>query len=121
MADITINIRFRGGKCKTMTIPAPIRECDRLRTSPDIVAQIDKLLSERTDGEIASILNEQGLKTGAGDPFTATSVRWIKTSKHLKSLRHRLREKGMLTSGEMAKQLGLTRNPVMRLLKLGQL
>ncbi len=48
--EITINIRFRGGLCKTMTIPAPIRECDRLRTSPDIVAQIDTRLSVHTDG-----------------------------------------------------------------------
>ena len=119
---ITVSIRFRGGRTQTIEVPAPIRECDRRRTSPAIIAQIDALLDDgHPDSEIAAILNERGLKTGAGDPFTATSVEWARRAAHVKSLRQRLRAKGMLTSTEMGQQLGVDRQTVVKRAKLGQL
>ena len=119
---ITLDVRFRGGRMQTLEVPAPIRECDRRRTRATTVAQIDALLDdERTDGEIATILNERGLKTGAGEPFTAMSVQWVRYAAHLRSLRQRLRAKGMLTSTEIARQLATDRNTVMQRLHRGEL
>lgn len=119
---ITLGIRFRGGRTQTLEVPAPIRECDRRRTRAATVAQIDALLDdEHTDGEIATILNQRGLKTGAGEPFTATSVQWVRYAAHLVSLRKRLRARGMLTSTEIALQLGTDRNTVMQRLHRGEL
>jgi excisionase family DNA binding protein len=103
-------------------VPAPIRVCDQRRTRAAIVAQIDALLDEEhTDREIATILNERGLKTGAGDPFTATSVQWVRYAAHLESLRQRLRRKGMLTTTEISQRLGVHRDTVMKRLSQGRL
>jgi len=120
--QFSLSIRFRGGRTQTLKVPAPIRECDRRRTRADIVAQIDALLDEgRTDKEIAAIFNERGLKTGAGESFTVTSVRWVRSAMHIKSLRKRLRAKGMLTSTEMGRLLGVDRQTVVKRAKLGEL
>jgi DNA invertase Pin-like site-specific DNA recombinase len=120
--EFSLSIRFRGGRTQTLKVPAPIRECDRRRTRADIVAQIDALLDEgRTDKEIAAIFNERGLKTGAGESFTVTSVRWVRSVMHIKSLRKRLRAKGMLTSTEMGRLLGVDRQTVVKRAKLGEL
>ena len=120
--EFSLSIRFRGGRTQIVKVPAPIRECDRRRTRADIVAQIDALLDEgRTDKEIAAIFNERGLKTGAGEVFTATSVQWVRKTMHIKSLRKRLRNKGMLTSTEMGQQLGVDRQTVVKRAKLGEL
>lgn len=119
---IEIGIRFRGGRTQRLQVPAPIRECDRRRTDRDTVAQIDALLDGgHTDSEIAAILNGRGLKTGAGMPFTATNVRWAKQVFHLKSLKQRLLAKGMLTSYEIAAQLGVKRATVIERVRYGQL
>ena len=120
--EITLRIRFRGGRTQTIEVPAPIRECDRRRTDPAIIVQMDELLDDgHPDSKIATILNERGLKTGAGDPFTATSVEWARRAAHLKSLRQRLRAEGMFTSTEMGQQLGVDRQTVVKRAKLGQL
>ena len=57
----------------------------------------------------------------AGEPFTATSVQWVRYAAHLDSLRQRLRAKGMLTSTEIARQLGTDRKTVMQRLCRGEL
>ena len=120
--EITLGIRFRGGRTQTIKVPAPMRECDRRRTHPDTVAQIDTLLDdEHTDGKIASILNDRGLKTGAGEPFTAMGVQRVRHAAHLQSLRERLRAKGMLTCTEIASQLGVSRHTIMKRLRRGEL
>jgi DNA invertase Pin-like site-specific DNA recombinase len=119
---ISLDIRFRGGRTQSIEVPAPIRACDQRRTRAATVAQIDALLDdEHTDGEIAAILNERGLKTGAGEPFTATSVQWVRYAAHLRSLRKRLRAKGMLTSTEIARQLATDRKTVMQRIHRGEL
>jgi len=119
---ISLDIRFRGGRTQSVEVPAPIRACDQRRTRANIVAQIDALLDdEHTDGEIAAILTERGLNTGAGQSFTATNVQWVRYAHHLKSLRQRLRAKGMLTSTEIARELATDRRTVMQRLHRGQL
>ena len=119
--QISISIRFRGGRTQVLEVPAPIKECDRRRTDPETVALIDALLDQHADREIAMILTERGIKTGVGDSFTARSVQWVKTATHLKSFRQRQLAKGMLTSSEIARQLSITRDAVSGKLKRGEL
>ncbi len=102
---ITAHIRCRGGRTETLTIPIPLNAWQRRQTDPRVVAEMDRLLDEHTDGQVAEILRERGRITGAGEPFTTKSVQWVRRSAGLKSLRERLRAKGMLTSDEMAAQL----------------
>ena len=104
---ITAHIRCRGGRTETLSIPIPLNAWQRRQTDASVVAEIDRLLDKHTDGQVAEILCERGLTTGAGEPFTSRSVKWARRAAGLKSLRERLRAKGMLTTDEMAAQLGV--------------
>src|SRR5207247_5144130 len=64
---------------------------------------------EYTDAHVAAILNERGLRTGAGAVFDSESVRWVRFSAGLESLKKRLLGAGMLTSKQMAARLGVSR------------
>lgn len=54
------------------------------------VYQIDALLGEYTDAQVANVLNQRGLRTGAGDAFDPTAVQWVRYSAKIKSLKQRL-------------------------------
>jgi DNA invertase Pin-like site-specific DNA recombinase len=109
---ITAHVRFRGGRAQTLSIPIPLNAWQLRATERRVLVEMDRLLDEHTDGEVAAILRERGMRTGAGDPFTSTGVKWLRYSAGLKSLRERLRAKGMLTSDEMARRHGVTAGTV---------
>ena len=72
-----------------------------------MVAEIDALLEHHTDREVAQILNQRGLETGAGAPFSSQSFRWVRHRAGLKSLKQRLRAAGWLTTQELSAKLGV--------------
>ena len=90
-------------------------------TPSDIIAQIDHLIDEHTDKQIASILNEQGLQSGKGKPFSSSIILNIRKNHELKCRFDRLRERGMLTMNEMAARAGVSGATVRRWLKHGLL
>ena len=107
-AQLEIGIRFRGGTTRTLTIPLPLPSYRTWQTPPEIVAQIDRLLDQYTDGEIAAQLNQQGLRSGKGGRFTRITIENIRHSYGLRSRRDRLLETGMLTVREVATQLDIS-------------
>jgi hypothetical protein len=48
------------------------------RTDPTVVARVRELAPIHTDRQIATLLNQDGLTTGFGEPFTGRSVRWVR-------------------------------------------
>ncbi len=119
--EITIQIRFKGGTTATLTQPIPLPSYKTWETPPDIIAQIDHLIDEHTDKQIASILNEQGLQSGKGKPFSSSIILSIRKNHGLKCRFDRLRERGMLTMNEMAARAGVGGATVRRWLKHGLL
>jgi DNA invertase Pin-like site-specific DNA recombinase len=107
--QITVAIRFRGGATTTLTLPRPLTAQQLRATHAEVRAEIDVLLDEYTDAQVAHVLNERGVRTGAGDAFDPTSVQWVRFSAKLKSLKQRLLDAGMLTSRQLATELGVTR------------
>jgi hypothetical protein len=105
--QVSIGIRFRGGATRRLSIPVPQPACRTWQTPPQIVAQIDRLLDQYTEGEIAAQFNRQGLHSGKGGRFKRTTIENIRHSYGLSSRYDRLREKGMLTVKEIAKDLGI--------------
>jgi len=75
-------------------------------TAPAVIAEIDRLLNEHPDWEVAKILNERGLASGRQRPFSAPIVAALRKRHNLKSRYDRLREAGMLEASEMADLLG---------------
>jgi len=119
--EITAAVRFRGGATTTLTLPRPLTAQQLRATHEPVRQQIDALLAEYTDAQVARILNESGLRTGAGDAFDTASVQWVRYSAKLKSLKEPLREAGMLTGKQLSTKLGISRTTIGRLRTEGHL
>ena len=105
--QITAHVRLKGGQTHTLTLPIPLSAPQLRHTSPELIEQIDRLLDDHTEGEIAQILNQQGERSFEGKPFTATIVQRLRTTHQLTTRHQRLRARGMLTRPELARHLGV--------------
>lgn len=112
---INVSIRFKGGGTKVFDLPIPPNYFMSRKTNEKVVKEIDSLLNEYKDSEIASILNKKGLLTGDGLPFNTQSIIRIRWNYKLKSRRARLREKGLLNRKEMLQLLGIGNDTLQRL------
>jgi hypothetical protein len=102
--QISVNVRFKGGALKMLTLPLPLSAFMERKTPPEIVEEINRLLDNYHDTEIANILNARGIQTGNRLPFTPQAVKRIRGAYQLKDRYTRLREKGMLHRSEMLKR-----------------
>ena len=55
-------------------MPLPLNAWQQRMTSPNVVREIDRLLDEYTYRQIASILNDRGLRSGENNSFTSRTV-----------------------------------------------
>jgi DNA invertase Pin-like site-specific DNA recombinase len=104
--EICAQLRFKGGATRELQLPYPKTAWALRKTNSEIVAEIDRLLADHCEGEIASLLNEQGWRTSAGAKFTSRIVNKLRWSYKLKRRYERLREQGLLTAREVAQILG---------------
>ncbi|HEV2728525.1 MAG TPA: recombinase family protein [Terriglobales bacterium] len=109
---ITAHVRLRGGATRTLTVDRPLPITQIRKTKPEVVAEIDALLNEHCDREVAEILNQRGHRTWPNQPFTLKKIEHIRGTYHLKSRFRRLREQGLLTAKEMSKTLGVCETTV---------
>jgi DNA invertase Pin-like site-specific DNA recombinase len=106
--QLTAQVRFKGGATRTLVLPLPRPAWATWQTNPEVVAEIDHLLDEHTEGQIAGFLNERGWRSGKGRPFTGTLVGRIRRDHRLASRYDRLRAGGLLTKEEIADLLDIT-------------
>jgi len=106
--EITAHVRYRGGATHTLTLPLPLPAWALRKTSSEVIAELDRLLDEHTDAEIAHILTERGFRSGTSKPINALMVWRVRRHHKLKNRYQRLRERGMLTLSEAAKALGVS-------------
>jgi DNA invertase Pin-like site-specific DNA recombinase len=119
--EITAAVRFRGGATTTLTLPRPLTPQQLRATHEPVRRQIDELLDEYTDAQVARILNEQQMRTGAGDTFDTVSVKWVRYSAKIKSLKERLLDAGWLTVKQVSARLELSRSSICKLRIKGKL
>jgi len=106
------DVRFTGGATRSLDIPLP-KSCIELRTTDAIVVQeIDLLLETYTDGEIADVLNERGVRTVVNTPWTRPRIGRLRHAYHLKDRRARLLEQGLLSPGDVASRFGVALSTV---------
>ncbi len=118
---ITAAVRFRAGATTTLTLPRPLTAQQLRATHEDVRQQIDTLLDEYTDAQAAHMLNERGLRTGAGDAFDSSSIHWVRFAHKLKSLKQRLLEDGWQTAKQIACTLGVKRTTLGRWRQQGRI
>ena len=106
--QITVQIRYRGGATQTLTLPLPVPAWALRQTSPGVVAEVNRLLDQYTDAEIARVLAERGFRSGMGKPINPAMVWRVRHHYGLNSRYQRLRDKAKLTLSEVAKVLGVS-------------
>jgi hypothetical protein len=118
---VVAQIRFRGGATHTLRLPLPVSAVELRKTHSAVVAEIDRLIDDHTDMEIADILNARGLRPGVADRFSNLIIYHIRQQYRLEKRFGRLRRQGMLTLEEVTTVLGLDPATVKRRAARGQL
>jgi len=122
----TIHVRFTGGKTETLTTLNPKSSAQQVKTLPEVVELVDKLLDDHIYSEIADVLNQRGIRPGgsvrpgqADVQFTDLRVAYLVNQYGLRSRYDRLRDRGMLTKAEAAQRLGICDSTFTRWVKHG--
>jgi len=121
-----IHVRFKGGKIETLATQNPKSSGEQVKTSPQVIELVDKLLDNHTYSEIADILNQQGLRPGGSarpgrgsTRFTTLRVAYLVHRYALRSRYDRLGDRGMLTAAEAAARLHIHEATVIRWAEYG--
>ena len=118
---ISLQVRFKGGACRTLRLAMPLCAWQQRVTPATVVQEIDRLLDSHTAAQISDILNARDMTSGIGASFHRQLVARLARTYDLKPRYDRLRERGMLTLQEMAHELQVTPHTVKIWLRRGLL
>jgi len=104
--EIAVHVRFRGGATRSLQLPLPLSAPDLRRTDPAVIAEIDRLLDDHTDAEVARILDARGIRPSVADRFSSGIVVHLRRKHRLEDRFTRLRRRGLLTLAEISELLG---------------
>jgi DNA invertase Pin-like site-specific DNA recombinase len=119
--ELRMQVRFNGGTTHTITLPLPKPAWMLRQTSDTVVSEINRLLDEHTDAEIAEVLNSHGMTSGEGKAFNQLIVRRIRIAYELESRYSRMRARGLLSADEIAAALDVCRGTIQRWRRSGLL
>jgi DNA invertase Pin-like site-specific DNA recombinase len=105
---IEVHVRLRGGATRSLTLEKPLPIAQIRKTKPEVVAEIDALLEDHCDRQVADVLNRQGRRTWQDEPFNLKKIAHIRWAFNLKCRFSRLRDRGLLTAKEMSVRHGVT-------------
>ena len=103
--EVHIHVRFRGGATSSLKLPLPKRLWDLRKTDPEVIREIDRLLDDHGDDEVAEHLNQRGLRSATGQSFDADTVGSLRRKYRLQSRSQRLRDAGMKSLREIAAEM----------------
>jgi Recombinase/Recombinase zinc beta ribbon domain len=109
--EIAAHVRLRGGVCHSLTLTRSTI-VPRMRTSPDVVNQIDQLLELGADQIVADRLNAAGIRNWRDRPFSRGQITGIRKGRGLSSHHQRRHSAGYATAGELAALYGVTRTTI---------
>jgi hypothetical protein len=81
---------------------------------------IDNASETSTAGEIATLLNRKGLRSGKGHPFSANLVKRIMYAYSIPNLKERYLDRGFIVSSAKADSMGITTETLMRQIRSGK-
>jgi DNA invertase Pin-like site-specific DNA recombinase len=111
---ITAHVRLSGGATRTLKLDRPLPIAQIRKFKQEVVKEVDRLLDSYCDREIADILNQRGVRTWEAKPFNLKKIAFIRGAYNLASRHHRLRDRGMLTTAEVAARFGVSETAVHR-------
>ena len=119
--SVTAHLRLPGGQDHTLTVDLPPKHWHKNPTPHTTLAVLDELLNTATPAQAAAALNQCGLTDGAGRPFTSDRIRYHCSFYKIPTRAERLHTQGLLTSTDIAAQLGVHPYTVKRWRELGLL
>ena len=76
--QVVLHVRWRGGACTDTAVDLPPPIADRLRYPAQIVDRVRELACQLSDLQIVQVLNQQGVRSSRGLPFTLAMIKWIR-------------------------------------------
>ena len=117
---ITAAIRFPGGSHRILHLPVPLNAWQLRKTPDEVITLIDQLLEHHTYAQIAGTLNTRKAPHGGHTaPWTGEHVARYSHERGLRSHHQRLRDRGLLTLDEIARQLPAHTQSIKRWHQLG--
>ncbi len=101
-----LQVRWQGGVCEEIRVELPRPIADRWRHDDALIERVRELAMTLDDAQIAARLNDEGLKTNKGNPFTIKSIKWIRHKHNIPRVDDR--KAGELTVKEVAQRLGVS-------------
>jgi len=102
---IILHLRWQGGSCEDLAVELPPNIADRLRYPAPIVEKVRQLAADQTDTQIAATLNEEGLLSAQGKPFTHSIINWLRYKHRIPAPELKLKDE--LTVKEVAHKFGV--------------
>ena len=119
--DISVAVRFKGGTTHQFQLPMTKSYAQMRKTSPQVLKEMDRLLNDHIESEVAEQLNAKGLCSGDGKKFHTKMIRRLCNDYGLQSRKQRLVEAGLLTAGQIAVMYDVSVVTVRRWRKAGSL
>ena len=76
--QLLVHIRWQGGASTSHSVPLPPSSADRTRYPAPLVDRVRNLAQSLPDAQIVDRLDQEGLVSALGKPFTASMIRWIR-------------------------------------------
>jgi hypothetical protein len=117
---IKIQIRYKGYTTQSVTIDAPKRSNEKYSTPPDVIESVRMAAETLIVEDIAALLNEKGLVSGKGKPFTPTIVKRIMHAYGIPNKKDRLLARGYVVAAVKAASLGITADALYLQIRSGE-
>jgi DNA invertase Pin-like site-specific DNA recombinase len=104
--QVILHARWQGGACSDIVVNLPLPIADRVRYPTSIVEKVRTLSKTSSDPQIAAHLNEEGLRSPLGKPFTVSMIKWIRYRYQVPSVS--LKRSEELTVREIAHRFGVS-------------
>jgi len=108
--QLLVHIRWQGGASTERSVPLPPNIADRLRYPATVVERVRDLTHSLTDAQIADQLNQEGLISALGKPFTVSMIKWIRYRYKIPVAK--LKHPEELTVQQVAERFGVNPNVV---------
>jgi len=118
---VTVHVRLRGGATRTLQVRLRRSGFLEHEADPALIAELDRLLNDHEDVEIATILNGRGFRSGTGRSLTEALIKQLRNSHHLTSRHERLHATGLVTQIELAAQFGVRPTTIVNWTRQGRL
>ena len=119
--QVTLTIHWRGGQHSRLRVRKPKSGEHRRRTTEEALAVIESMAGRWSDDHIAASLNRMGMRTGQENTWTGLRVGSARRKNGIDGYFSADKEGDWRTMTEAARELGVTRHVIRRLIKDGEL